>query len=135
MKTVVGDKLKGQGLDFGYVKQVLQDVAPQARNADIFIIHPGPWIYTVKTLHQDLRTIMTPGCVAYVLTDNEDDSHQADLLVDGLTRLGGFTMTVQKLVPDVRGMVNLMAGTQDAPLMLKPYQFGGYKLIRIVRVS
>lgn len=66
-----------KGLNFSTVRRLLQQAAPGARNADIFIVHPGPWIYTANTLHLDLQAVMTPGCVAYVLTDNEDGGGQA----------------------------------------------------------
>ena len=120
-----------EGLSFDSVAQVLQQAAPAARNADIFIIHPGPWIYTANTLHHDLQAVMTPGCVAYVLTDNEDNSGQAATLVQGLTQLGGFTVTVQNLVPDPHGMVDLATGPQNGVLKIKPYHAGGFKLVRI----
>lgn len=120
-----------KGLDFSNVRQLLQNAAPAARNADIFIIHPGPWIYTANTLHHDLRAVMTPGCVAYVLTDNEDSGNQAATLMHGLAQLDGLIVTVQDLVPDPNGMVDLATGPQNDVLRVKPYHKGGFKLIRI----
>ncbi len=121
-----------KGLDFSNVRQLLQQAAPGARNADIFIIHPGPWIYTANTLHQDLQAVMTPGCVAYVLTDNEGgNGGQAATLVQGLTQLGGFTVTVQDLAPDPEGMVSLATGPQNDAVKVQPYHSGGFKLVRI----
>ncbi|MBV9821044.1 MAG: hypothetical protein JO144_02275 [Actinobacteria bacterium] len=121
------------GLDFGAVQRVIQQAAPGARNADIFIIHPGPWITEINSLHLNLRTVMTPGCVAYVLTDNEGGTGggQADLLLQGLNHLGGFTVTVRTLVPDPKGMLTLGTGLANRPLTLKPYHDGGFRLIRI----
>ena len=117
-------------LSFSNVRQVIQQAAPGARNADIFIIHPGPWIYQANTLHLDLQAVMTPGCVAYVLTDNEGSSGQANTLVQGLAQLGGFTVTVQEVARDQQGMVDL-APTPHGALRVKPYHTGGYRLIRI----
>ena len=74
---------------------------------------------------------MTPGCVAYVLTDNENSSGQAATLVHGLAQLGGFTVTVQDLVPDPEGMVDLATGPQNGALRIQPYHQGGFKLIRV----
>jgi len=128
LTTQLKDK---KGLDFSNVRQLLQQAAPGARNADIFIIHPGPWIYQANTLHLDLQAVMTPGCVAYVLTDNEDDGGQAATLVQGLTQLGGFTVTVQDLVPHPEGTVDLATGPQHGVLRVKPYHKGGFKLVRI----
>ncbi len=128
LTTVLKNK---RNLQFSNVSQLLQHAAPGARNADIFIIHPGPWIYTANTLHTDLRAVMTPGCVAYVLTDNETGSGQAATLVQGLNQLGGFQVTVRDLVPDPQGLVDLANGPQG-PITVKPYHQGGFKLIRIV---
>lgn len=119
-----------KGLNFANVQALLQNAAPGARNADIFIIHPGPWIYQANTLHHDLQAVMTPGCVAYVLTDNEDASGQADTLVQGLNQLGGFAVSVRNLLPDLDDMVDLAPGP-NGPLRIKPYHHGGFKLIRI----
>ena len=117
-------------LAFTAVRDVLQLVAPGARNADIFIIHPGPWI-THGNLPQDLQAVMTAGCVAYVLTDNESGSGQAATLVQGLNQLPNFTVTVQTVVPDLKtGLVNLATGP-GGPLRLKPYHQGGFRLVRI----
>jgi hypothetical protein len=116
-----------RGLAFTAVQDVLQQVAPGARNADIFIIHPGPWI-TAGNLPQDLQAVMTPGCVAYVLTDNESGSGQAATLVQGLNQLGVFTVTVQTVVPHSKtGLVELGPG----PMKVKPYHQGNFRLIRI----
>jgi len=120
-----------KGWNITDVQQKIQDAAPAARNADIFIIHPGPWIYDFNTLHTDLRAVMTPGCVAYVLTDNETESGQAEKLRKGLEKLGGFTVTVQDLVPDPDGLVNLATGPRNGTLAVKPYHRAGYKLVRI----
>jgi hypothetical protein len=130
MNLTAADSLKDKrGLDFTAVRDVLQQVAPGARNADIFIIHPGPWITEFNTVHLDLQAVMTPGCVAYVLTDNEGSSGQAATLLQGLNQLAVFTVTVQSVVPDIQtGLVDLGPG----PMKLQPYHQGNYRLIRIV---
>lgn len=133
MNLKEAEKLKTSGeLDFGSVKDLIQLVAPGARNADIFIIHPGPWIYKENTLHTDLRAVMTPGCVAYVLTDCEGGaSSQADTLARGLDQLGGFTVDVQTVERGRDGMVDLAIGPQGGKINVKPYQPSSYKLVRI----
>lgn len=68
---------------------------------------------------------MTQGCVAYVLTDNETASNQAAILVNGLNQLGGFAVTVQDVVLDPNGMVDLATGP-SGPRKLKPYHTGGF---------
>ena len=74
---------------------------------------------------------MTPGCVAYVLTDNEGGSGQAATLVQGLNQLGGFTVTQQTLVPDLDGLVELATGPLNEAITVKPYHQAGFRLIRI----
>ncbi|MEO7261746.1 MAG: hypothetical protein ABI047_10895 [Jatrophihabitantaceae bacterium] len=114
------------------MRQLLQHAAPGARNADIFIIHSGPWIYSGNALLHDLQAVLTPGCVAYVLTDNEGgNGGQAATLVQGLTQLGNFAVTVQDLALDPNGLVDLATGPQNGALRIQPYHQGGFKLIRI----